>query len=51
MLGRKTVILKLCTLTMLGKNSKTADLLRKSSIFAEYGGNIGIQHGFHHILN
>lgn len=52
MLKRKIVILKLYALTILGKNSKKADLLRKSGLFAEYGGGgIGIQHGFHHTLN
>lgn len=38
MLKRKIVILKLYALTILGKNSKKADLLRKSGLFAEYGG-------------
>ena len=37
MLERKIVILKLLALTILGKNSKKADLLRKSGLFAEYG--------------
>lgn len=38
MLGRKIVILKLYALTILGKNSKKSDVVRKSGLFAEYGG-------------
>ena len=52
MFGRKIVLFKLYLLTILGKNQKKSELLRKSNMFAQYGrGGTGIQRGYPLIQN
>lgn len=50
---RTLTIIKLHMLSLIGKNHKKAEMLRKSRLFAQFGrgGDIGILIEFHHIQN
>ena len=51
LMSRKITMLKLWIYTILGKNHKKAEIVRKSNLFKKFGGGgIGIPHGFLPIL-